>query len=441
MAGIGRLAGKSFLLRIGAAGMTYLFVVALARMMNVADFGTVGTIMSASLLFSVIGSLGQRMALLRFVPPLIEAPDAPPPVTTIARAFRLALSGNFVVFLLLAAAALVAGAFGWVQNVPLILFGLIIVPLTGMIDMQAHLARAYRSIVLAILPKDVFWRLISMLLLGAVYFGTGRDVPLWLAFAVLAGVLVLLILGQGAVMRRRLGVPGILRGALQERIPGRDLAWERARLPLWAASITAIAFTNLDVVAAGVLIGPKAAALYFAANRVALVPGLFLISYNIVVGPLFSGHHAAGRQAELRQVAQSASLQVFFPTLAAVIALGALAPLVLQLFGPEFVAATPVLRLLLLAALVTGAFGPSDLMLTMCGHERVAMQIGIWGTSIGAALIVLGALAGSAESLACGTLAAVIFARGLSLLATRRNLGFSVDAISALRTRIRERQV
>lgn len=430
---LGKLAGKSFTLRIIAAGVTYAFVVALARMMSVQDFGIVGTLMSGALLFSIIGSAGQQMALLRFVPPLIESDSAPVPRSLISRAVRLAATGNTIIYILLIACVFIAQAFGQIDQAVWISFGVLIVPLTGMIDMQSHLARAYKAIALAIIPKDILWRLLSLLLIGSVFFITQSEVPLYIALITLVGVLATLILLQGALIQKRLGVPSIVKlGMFQPNEP-RDPNWVAARFPHWVSSVTAVLFTNLDVVAAGVLIGPEAAALYFAANRIALVPSMFSISYNIVVGPIFAGHYAAGRKKEMSQVARAASLQVFVPTFISVVLLMVFTYPVLRLFGPEFTQSASVLRLLLLAALVRSALGPNDLILNMCGEERHAMQAALWGTCIGGALVFWGAWSQDIIWLAIGTCAATTFARVLSWIKMHKSLGFSADVLTAIR--------
>ncbi len=437
--GLARLAGKSFVLRIIAAGMTYVFVVALARMMTVEDFGVVGTLMSGALLFSVVGCVGQRMALLRFVPPLIEAPDAPIPLSFISRSIRLALSGNVVMYACLVAAAFIGQDIGRVDHAGLITLGLLIVPLTGLIDMQAHLARAYRSIVLAIAPKDILWRLMSLAVISAVFFLRGDVVSLWVVLPVLVGVLLLLIAGQGILMKRWLGVPSLTKAALMRPAEPKDPAWSSTRFPLWITSITAILFTNLDVVMAGVMIGPEAAALYFSANRIAMVPGLFLISYNIVVGPVFSGHFAAGRTEDLKQVSRAASLQVFVPTLVVVAGLFVFAGPILSLFGPEFTQSIPILRWLLLAALVNGVMGPNDLMLNMCGEERRAMRVALLGMCVGGSMVFIGAWTQDPTTLAMCTFAAIAFMRLLSWFMVRRSLHFSADAVTALCMKFKNR--
>ena len=429
--GLGRIAGTSFLLRLVAAGMTYIFVVAMARMMSIADFGVVGTLMSGALLFSVIGCVGQRMALLRFVPPLIEINAPTEPIVN--RAMRLALTGNFIVFLILALSVYSAQLLGIIDNAKWIIFGCLVIPLTGVIDMQSHLARAYKSIVIAIAPKDILWRLISLLAIGSIFWVTEKQVDLPVTLVTLVSVLVILIAIQSALMSRFIGTFGLLQ-AIKRPVHFDDTSdWRASVKPLWISSVGAIVFTNIDVVFAGILIGPEAAAIYFSANRLALVPSIFLTSYNIVVGPLFSRHFSSGRKDEMRRIANSATLQVFIPTLAVITPLYVFSDTMLTMFGTEFSQGSEVLRWLLLAALLNAALGPNDLILNMCGQEGSAMKSAIIGLCIGGALIFLGAVSQNIVVLSASTFASVLLQRIVSWAFVRLHFGFSADIISALR--------
>ena len=83
----------TLLLRVSGAALSYVFVIVMARLMTVADFGILGTLMSASLLLSFTASFGQQMALLRFVPPLLAQGLPKAACDIIARAGRLTMAG------------------------------------------------------------------------------------------------------------------------------------------------------------------------------------------------------------------------------------------------------------------------------------------------------------------------------------------------------------
>lgn len=432
MPGLSRAAATALGLRVAGAAMTYIFVIAMARLLSPADFGILATLMAASLVLSIAASVGQQLALLRFVPPLLARGQNGAAAALAARAGLTAAAGNLVLWVMLAGAVMLADAFGQVERGPLMAFGLLIVPLVGVIDFQAHLARAHRFITLAILPKDVLWRLMSVVLaLVAAGLTGARPVPLGTVLAILIAVLAGLILTLAAALRRR-GLPSLRAMQQAMRATPADDDWRRARGPLWGGSVAAVAFANIDVILAAALLGPGPAGLYFAANRIAQAPGFFQNSWNIVTGPVLSELHGADRRDALARTAAAASLQAFVPTLALALVLAALAGPVLALFGTAFVAAQGVLWLLLAAAVMNTVFGPADLVLNMCGQDRAALRISLITTLGGVGLMLALGLLHGATGIAAGVLIAVSARKWLFWRTARIRLGLRVDVLGAL---------
>lgn len=427
-----RSALSILVLRLLGAALTYAFVVAMSRMTTVADFGILGTVMSASQFISVAGSFGQQLALIRFVPPLLARDEPRAAHDIVARGAKLTVMINGLLWLAIATALLVAGALGWVARAPLIAFGLLMMPLTAVIDLQASLARSYKLILLAIVPKDVLWRIISLLLIVAVLLllHTGR-LPLWIGFAIMVATLAGLIVAAQLIGQTRHGLPSIaqLRAPLAD--PEAVAQWRAAKVPLWLVSVSSTALGNIDVIITAILLGPEPAGIYFAANRIAFAPIYFQQSYNIVIGPILSEHHARGNPGAAEQAARSAAVQIFVPTVLASAVLAAAAPLVLGLFGHEFVAGVPVLYLLIAATVANTAFGPVDMVLNMCSEERLSMHIGVAMLVLAAALIAILGYIGGAVGVAIGVLVSIIARRWLQWLAVERKVGMRIDVVSA----------
>lgn len=423
----------SVVLRFSSAGITFGFVALLARLVSVEDYGIIGTIMAVSLLFSVIGSVGQQTTLLRFVPPALENGPESVQQKVSAHAFRLAILGNLTVFGLLEAGVALVGTRGLLPQWEVVLVGIAIVPLTGLVDMQSHLARAHGFVMAALLPKDILWRLVSGIIFLVVLVAVpGERLSLFTVLSVLVGVLSALVLGFGSWLRKRTSFGGFWWSWRSNPQLTTDSAQYKAKVPFWVTSISSVLFTNLDVVAVGVLFGAEPAALYFAANRVAMLPRLFLMSQIIVVGPVFASHHAAARTDHLQAIARSATMQAFLPTFACCALLFTFAEQVLWIFGPEFTEAAKLLQILLVAGVFNAALGPTDLAMKMCGHERMAMVAAVTGM-IGGAIILgtFGVIGDTVASLAYGALASIVFAKLVSWALAYRMLGFSADALTA----------
>ena len=428
----------TLLLRVSGAALSYVFVIVMARLMTVADFGILGTLMSASLLLSFTASFGQQMALLRFVPPLLAQGLPKAACDIIARAGRLTMAGNSLIFIALVIGVGVGAELGLVERPWVILLGLLILPLSAVLDFQAYLARSYRLIGLAIAPKDVLWRVTSLAIIGAYVVTTDRrQVPLVAVFGILVAVLIALILIVFAIAVKRYHLPSLsdLRGSEPDEPTVEQ--WRKARVPLWIASISTMAFSNVDVLITAAVLGPEAAAIYFAANRIAMAPNFFSASYIIVVGPHLSERYATGDTDGATRTARLASVEIFLPTLATCLGLALFGNFVLQAFGPVYRDAFPTLCILLAAATVQTAFGIGEVVLNMCGGERASMRIGTITLPVGIALTAaLGALSG-ANGVATGILLTVAWRRWLFWNRASRDLGMRLDMISILVTWLR----
>ena len=339
--------------------------------------------------------------------------------------------GNFLSYLLICTIAMTLWQYSLSGERWTVALGLIIVPLTGLIDFQSYLARAYKSIFWAIAPKDILWRLTSIAILYVLFARSG-EVSTNVVLATLISVLIALILLQKTIIKKRylnFSFGKLPKANTRTHSPE---AWRESRFPLWVTSVSAIAFTNIDVVVAGLLIGPETAALYFAANRISLVPLLFITSINVVIAPLFSGHFAAGRKHELRETAYNATIQVTFPMIVVVTCLLLLSPYVLGLFGENFSKARELLNILVVATLANAIFGPNDLLLAMCGEEKASMRNGLISLAFGSIAIGIGATTGSAVNIAYCVAISITFARLISWISVRNRLGFSPDILSSL---------
>lgn len=421
-------AALTLAIKFVAATVSYGFVYSLSQMMSIKDFGFVGALISSAFLLSIVGAMGQQIAILRFIPPLRVQGKYGEVGATITRAFRINLLGGLSICTLGAMGGFLARWLGhggaWVPFT----LGLTLVPLIGWIDMQASLARAYRGIAIGLIPKEVLWRALSALAVLLIYLMAGqRPVSLTTVIWVLITVLALLIFVQSRLMQTRLNTPSLIAASAQAPAP----EWRKTMVPFWIFSVSAVYFTNIDVALVGLLFGGAEAGQYFVANRVAQALAFFLISYNIAIGPILSESYHTGRFDEVARATSHVAFWAFVPTIILASILIIWAAPILGLFGPEFVTASGTLRILIAAGVVNAIFGPADILLNMCGEDRKAMKISLMTMAVGTIIVIaLGYFAGPG-GVAVGVLISVAGRKGASWLAARQTLGVSTDIVSA----------
>lgn len=115
--------------------------------------------------------------------------------------------------------------------------------------------------------------------------------------------------------------------------------------------------------------------LYFAALRIAMLVSFVLTASNVIIAPLLSRAHArSDREGMVSLVRLSSALGGLSATPVALL-LFLRGDAFLGLFGPAYVAALPILRILLLGQLVNAFSGAVVFFLIMSQHERIVARI------------------------------------------------------------------
>ena len=174
----------------------------------------------------------------------------------------------------------------------------------------------------------------------------------------------------------------------------------------------------------GALEDSASVARYHVAGRTALLIGFVLIAVNSIAAPKFASLYAQGETGALERVARQTS-RLMVATALPIAAVFAIWPeVVLRLFGSEFTAAGPLLRILAIGQFFSSAMGSVSNLLLMTGHERDFRNICLVGStlSVVGSFIAIGRFGEmGAAWVSCGTLILINVLAGLMV---RRRLGF-----------------
>ncbi len=391
--------------RCSGAVVTFLFGVSFARMMSIEEYGVLMSLMTFTFIAATVGLVGQQLLVLREIPSLAARKNYTAISSIVAKRVRVTCLGSIAAtvtaLLVFVAAHGQGGIFGrWEYSTSLLL----VLPL-ALIEMQSSVGRALGSVNLALVPKDVLWRLLIILLGGALFVTYGHPVKAADVFVIATGVLVLLIAIQQVHLRHLADGHRLFTTAVRRSKDSiADLLSTSA--PFWVTSVASILFATIDVVVVSVMVGPESGGYYYAANRISLLLDFFLSTFAIPAAPLIARLFDEDRRAEIIRVASGAALAAFVAVLGCVVALALAGDIVLMSFGEAFVRAHGVLMVLALGQLASTYFGVGSIALNMTGHQRAAMYImvitsvlgivamvgatwtfGIWGTAVVAASV------------------------------------------------------
>ncbi|MGJ8584375.1 MAG: lipopolysaccharide biosynthesis protein [Marinosulfonomonas sp.] len=418
--------GQTLVIKLAAAGMTYVFSIVLARITTPTGFGQVAFFLNTTLLLSVIGAAGQQMALVRYLPALRKAGAFDEMQSLRARAFWLAAAATLATVLIAAICVGVAKSFGQFSGFswPVLVLGAGLVLAVGLADFQAHLARSLHMVRLSLIPKEVLWRGLVLCCALVLFWATGAFVSTVLVMSMLVLTLLGVTAAQWIVMRA--GLPdGRRTGPISQD-------WRGSVFPFWVTSVSNIFLANADVVIVGIALGPEAAGYYFAANRLAMLLAFFMTSYNVVLAPMLSESWHAGDLAKTRSLIHSAVLRMCLPTLAVAIPLMVFAEQALAFFGPEFAQAAGALRILVLAGVLNAVTGPADIALNMCGREKTAMRVGAVSLVVNAVVLVGATVMWGSSGTALAVLVGTCLRKGLFWAMALSRLGLRTDLLACL---------
>ncbi|WP_065752149.1 oligosaccharide flippase family protein [Bradyrhizobium paxllaeri] len=377
----------TFIYRCSGALISFAFGVSFARMMSIEEYGTLVSLMSFAMIASTFGLVGQPLRVLREIPILAAQKDYTAIGSIVVQRVRLACLGSTVATGIALCMFVVAhgreGVFGrWEYSASVLL----IVPL-ALIEMQSSVGRALGSINLALVPKDVLWRLFIILLGGALFATTGHPLKAADVFLIATGVLILLIVLQQIHVRHLAEGHRLFTMAVRQSKESIVGAFSTSG-PFWVTSIATVLFGTIDIVIVSVFVGAEAAGYYYAANRIALLLDFFLGTFCIPAAPLMARLFDENRRSEITRVMSGATLAAFVGVLACVVALSLVGDTALMAFGQNFVRAHGVLMVLAIGMLLSVYFGVGSIALTMTGHQRAAMNIMVTTSAVGVVAMV-----------------------------------------------------
>jgi O-antigen/teichoic acid export membrane protein len=352
-------------IKLATAGLSYVMFVVLAWAMEPSQYGQYAVGFNLAIVLASVASLGGTTAVLRLIPQyqvqrrsdlargvLVEGVILTGAASLlvglgIALAPTMPVLADHSVALAIAASGLLVPAFAFSEYVSCVL-------------------RANTLTFWALAPRDIFWRLL-VILLALAAFGWG-----WHVSAV-AGLLITAILLLAIVaLQCLLVLPTILEGPRDHSL---RFEWYRIAAPMWASGVLYAMSQQLDVVIAAGMTSPEDAGAYFAAQKTALLLSLMPVAVSLVGAPMIASHFHAGDIEGLRRLCARMSLIITIPALLSFIGLAFLGSWLLGLFDPAFTDAYGVLMILGFGALCGAATGPTGYFLQMTGREREYLLI------------------------------------------------------------------
>lgn len=356
-------AAVAFVLRLTAAGLSFVFNIILARLLGVEGSGVFFLAFIVTTMATVAGRAGMEQVLLQLVATNASQGNWIEVSGLYRRAMWISVwaSAAATALIFIAAPVISKTLFSTPDLVdPLRLMSLGIVP-WSLLMLHGELLKGLRRIRDAMLVQGVCLQLFGiplLLLLGG---------PLGILGAAAAYVATLfLTLILGIVLWRR-ATPQIkgLRGHFDTRV------LLSTSLPLFWATSADLVLNWTDSLMLGVLSNSAAVGIYGVAMRTALPVGFIVVAVASVISSRFAVLYAQGELRALERLLRIATGMMMLLISPVLLLLVVFPGWVLGFFGAGFTAGAPVLAVLAVGQFANVAFSLAETALTMSGFVKV----------------------------------------------------------------------
>lgn len=365
-----------------------ILMICAGRIFGIEALGHLGQVAALSEITAAICVMGLKRGMLDMLS--AELVSGKPPERRIMEILGLTLLLSLIAALILS----VIWWFAFSGNWALILVLALAVPAITFTDVTLTATKFKRIIrwdVTALCFAQPWTFLLSALCFWALGFG-GQGLLYAYVCSLLASA-ILAIVGVSNVF----GWRSLLTSSPSPR------SWQliiKKSLPVAITDIGIMALRRLDLVVLSLFVGAEGVGLYYMAQQVVTVPHKIGAMFEPMLSPVIASLHNQKKTSQIRDNLISVCRWVFTVQLAVTIPLIVFAGPVMGIFGPEFIAGSLVLILILLAELLDGSFLnvetaivykkpkiPPSLLLIAIIIEVISIAIlsAIWGVE-GAAL-------------------------------------------------------
>jgi O-antigen/teichoic acid export membrane protein len=395
------------------AGLTYAAQLALTRTIGTDGYGVYAYVFAWVTVLAYVSALGFDVSLLRFVPAYwaTRAFALLRGVIRYARQ-RVAAVGCGMAFAGIAVILIERGELPS-DLAKTFLVGFVLVPILALLWTCAAVVRGFGGVAWALVPDRMMRDgvLLGLILLASAGMGWSVD-ACWAMAATLLGAAA----GLGLVT---LGIRRLRPDALDVVEPTSDAStWRQTALPLVAIDAAFALMNRIGVLLLGWIVDTREAGIYALVFNIAFAVMLPRTAVNALLAPTISDLFVRNEQAALRAIVAKAASWMLLGAACIALPVLILAEPVLSLFGRDFVAGAPALRILLVGQVIAAAAGSQLHLLTMTGRERsAAVQL--------AASVAANAAAGALLVTSLGTIGAALAATA-ALIGWNAAMGFSI---------------
>jgi len=353
-----------------SAGLAFLTQLLIARILGPESFGIYAYVLAWMSVLAYCAALGFQVALLRFAS-VYESKNAWSLLRGVIQySERRAGIVGALVIVIGVTGLMIRGDTIAPELSTTFLIGFLLVPAWAFLWMRAATVRAFGGVVTALVPERIMrdGLLLAFVLFASLGLKWTLDASTVMA-ATLTSTTLALCMAHFAMRRLR---PNTIETATAEY----DVrAWRNAALPLLVVGAMDALFNRTGVLLLGWVGETKNAGIYGLAFSIAFLAVLPRTAIDTLLAPAVARLYAARQFAELQVLIVRAASWSLCAAASVALVLAVMAEYLLAWFGPEYVAGSNALRILLVGQVISASAGSQTHVLAMTGHERNSAAI------------------------------------------------------------------
>lgn len=361
--------GSAIFMRIGGMALLFVVQVVLTRLLGLQGYGEFAYALSWANTLAFIATLGMDRASLRFVAHYRTTGEHTLLRGFIRRGIEVGAVGTVPAILVMVATALVMRGRMSDSQFHALLAASLIIPLVAQGAISDAVLLALGRIGQGQVSNILRPALVIVLMLAISHFSA-------LAHSATLALLVYLIASAACWI----AASGFIKHWLHHADIGPDKSyetrgWIAAAVPLMLVVLLNFMQNQSGIILSGLFLGPKQAGLFAAASRISEAVLFGFNSINAVAAPTFAEMHIKGDHSQLRRFVWLCAWGSTAVTFLALVPLLFFGRSLMHLFGHEFVAAYPVLMILMLNPIIMSVAGSVNYLLNMTGHQNLCLKV------------------------------------------------------------------
>ncbi|AVX04179.1 hypothetical protein MXMO3_01651 [Maritalea myrionectae] len=406
--------------RLGGAGIGFLSHIALARLIEPAQYGVYVFAWTIVVLLGTFSGIGLPVAATKFVA-TYQDQQKQSHLSLFTR--YAAIVGLLVAFF--ATCLMFAVSFFAPEHIvepifrPALLIGAFCIPLFTLTEVGKGVARGFGRNVVAYAPAYLF-RPILILLGVAVLILSGWTLNAVHLVYISLIALLLPLLWQWSFMRGTLSA----RTEHAPREVGLNRVWLMTALPLTAVEAYNLLLANTDILVLKFYVTPADLAVYFVGTKIAALLSFVTFAISASAGKPIAAAFGRGDMDKVRQLTHHFANLAFWPTLAGFVVLLIGGGVLLSLFGPVYADAYLPMIILAFGVLLQSFTAAAKYCMAMTGGQKqmsvvLVVTLGL-NLLLNLALVPPFGIVGAATATVLATLVSII----ALLVLIKRQMGF-----------------